>query len=226
MRYNDDGSTLPAVHVSDLKGAQWSNINSKFSRGKLAGLIEARDVYAQRVRDQINGFAREFSTRFNAIHRTGHGVGDYRDARGRDFFVGVDGTTDPAESIRVSEIIVSEPEAISGAMSANSPGDNIIANEMIRFFKEPMFGNGKMSFGSVYEDIIGHIGTDVKQSADERDASNIVLAKIKENKEAVSGVSLDEEAQNMMKYQNAFNASSKLITTADEMMQTVLDLKR
>jgi flagellar hook-associated protein 1 FlgK len=111
-------------------------------------------------------------------------------------------------------------------MSANSPGDNIIANEMIRFFKEPMFGNGRMSFGNVYEDIIGHIGTDVKQSADERDASNIVLAQIKENKEAVSGVSLDEEAQNMMKYQNAFNASSKLITTADEMMQTVLELKR
>jgi flagellar hook-associated protein 1 FlgK len=226
LRQDENGSTQSAVHISDLKGSQWSNINSKFSRGKLAGLIEARDVYAERVRDQINGFAREFSAQFNAIHRQGHGVGDYRGASGRDFFVGVDGTTDPAESMRVSEIIVSEPEAISGAMSANSPGDNIIANEMIRFFKEPMFGNGRMSFGNVYEDIIGHIGTDVKQSADERDASNILLAQIKENKEAVSGVSLDEEAQNMMKYQNAFNASSKLITTADEMMQTVLDLKR
>jgi flagellar hook-associated protein 1 FlgK len=111
-------------------------------------------------------------------------------------------------------------------MSANSPGDNIVANEMIRFFSEAHFGGGRMSFGNAYEDLIGRIGTDVQQSVDERDASNLVLAQIKSNKESISGVSLDEEAQNMMKYQNAFNASSKLITTADEMMQTVLDLKR
>jgi flagellar hook-associated protein 1 FlgK len=228
LRSDGDGSnqTEPLIQVSDVKGDNWTSINSKFQKGKIAGLVQARDVFAARVRDQVNDFARDFASEFNRVHRTGYGVAGYRESSGRDFFTGLNEGTDAAETLKVSELIVSDPEAVAAAMSPNSPGDNIIANEMIRFFREPLFGEGRMTFGNSYEAIIGQIGTDVQQSADERDASNLVLAQIKANKESIAGVSLDEEAQNMMKYQNAFNASSKLITTADEMMQTVLDLKR
>ena len=41
-------------------------------------------------------------------------------------------------------------------------------------------------------------------------------------RESISGVSIDEEAVNLIKYQNAYQAAAKLITTADEMMETVL----
>lgn len=222
----DGGRVQPEVFVSDPKENSWININRKFERGKISGLLQARDVYAQRVRDQVNNFAREFAGEFNRIHGMGHGISSYAESSGRSFFVGVEGAENPAEMIQVSQVVITEPEAIGGAMSPNSPGDNIIANEMVRFFQEKRFGEGRMSFSNVYEDIIGHLGTDVRQAVDEKQASDIVLAQIKENKEAVSGVSLDEEAQNMMKYQNAFNASSKLITTADDMMQTILGLKR
>jgi flagellar hook-associated protein 1 FlgK len=57
-------------------------------------------------------------------------------------------------------------------------------------------------------------------------ASDIVVAQIEAQREAVSGVSLDEEAAALLKYQHLFTASSRIITTADEMFRTVLDLKR
>ncbi len=217
---------LPAIYVSDLKQESWKRINDHFENGKIAGLVAARDVYANRVRNQLNEFARDFAAGFNRVHRMGFGVGDYAGVNGRDFFANAEHADEAAEQITVSLTALEEPESIGGALSPESPGDNVIANEMIRFFQKNEFGGGKLDFGSFYEDIIGHIGTDVKQALDEKEATDIVLGQIKENKESISGVSLDEEATNMMKYQNIFNASSKLITTADEMMQTVLGLKR
>ena len=226
FRNLDERGRLPSIHVSDLKSEGWTNINNKFTKGKIAGLVLARDKYAERVRNQVNDFARDFATEFNRVHQMGFGIAEFGNASGRRFFLGVEDTEEPAQHIRVSETVMSSPESISGALTANSPGDNIVANELVRFFSEPKFASGRMSFDNVYEQIIGHIGTDVQQAVDEKDASNIVLAQIQQNKESVSGVSMDEESQNMLKYQNAFNASSKLITTADEMMQTILDLKR
>lgn len=226
LRYQDATDILPTVHLSDIGGTNWKNVNKLLEKGKLAGLVEARDGFAGRVREQLNDFARDFANEFNEVHRMGFGVGQYRESAGRDFFLVAPDNADPASTIRVSETISADPEAISGAMSPNSPGDNVLANEMIRFFREARLGGGSLTFGGAYETIVGRLGTDVQQAIDEKDASNIVLAQIKANRESVVGVSLDEEAQNMMKYQNAFNASSKLITTADEMMQTVLDLKR
>jgi len=57
-------------------------------------------------------------------------------------------------------------------------------------------------------------------------AAQIVKANVESQKEQMSGVSLDEEAANMLKYQHLFTASSKIISTADELFKTVMELKR
>jgi flagellar hook-associated protein 1 FlgK len=45
-------------------------------------------------------------------------------------------------------------------------------------------------------------------------------------RDSVSGVSVDEEMTNMMKYQKAFEASARLVTTVSEMLDSVINLKR
>jgi flagellar hook-associated protein 1 FlgK len=51
-----------------------------------------------------------------------------------------------------------------------------------------------------------------------------MMVQLENQREAVSGVSLDEEMINLIKFQNAYAAAAKMITTADEMMQTVLQM--
>jgi flagellar hook-associated protein 1 FlgK len=51
-----------------------------------------------------------------------------------------------------------------------------------------------------------------------------MLLQLENHRESISGVSIDEETVNLIKYQNAYQAAAKLIDTADEMMETVLNM--
>jgi flagellar hook-associated protein 1 FlgK len=51
-----------------------------------------------------------------------------------------------------------------------------------------------------------------------------MMAQLENRRESISGVSLDEEMINLMKFQNAYTAAAKMISTADEMMQTVMQM--
>ena len=51
-----------------------------------------------------------------------------------------------------------------------------------------------------------------------------MVVQMENRREAVSGVSLDEEMINLVKFQNAYDAAAKLISTADELLQTVLNM--
>jgi flagellar hook-associated protein 1 len=105
------------------------------------------------------------------------------------------------------------------------PGDNVIANELIKFFYEKTFDNDRNTMTGSYDRFIAKLGIDTQETKEDTVASRIVMSQLQSQRESVSGVSLDEEAANMMKYQHLFTASSRIITTVDDMFKTVLDLK-
>ena len=66
------------------------------------------------------------------------------------------------------------------------------------------------------------IGVATRHAQANRDAQNVVYEESVAAKEAVSGVNLDEEAANLLKYQQAYQAAAQLIRVADTMFQTLL----
>ena len=56
-------------------------------------------------------------------------------------------------------------------------------------------------------------------------ASSLVLQQLNDQRSSISGVSLDEEAANMMRYQQAYAASAQIITAINSMMQDVINMK-
>lgn len=224
-----DVSTQPRLVVRDFSGTYNRDVTGECEQGKIAGLLKVRDRHAQEMRDYLNTFARGFAEGFNAEHRKGYGTGDYAALNGRDFFEGVAGTDDPAGNLQVSTLLLREPSAVGTAMSAHAPGDNVVANNLVRLCYEPIFAAGQKggeTASALYDRFVGKLGVDAMHARESLNATNIVKAQLESQREQVSGVSLDEEAANLLKYQHLFTASSRIITTADEMFKTVLDLKR
>ncbi|MEN9825459.1 MAG: hypothetical protein RI953_1204 [Pseudomonadota bacterium] len=226
LDYNTD-KPQPQIMCSDFADSKTNNVTNTIRSGKFAGMIQVRDKYAQVARDNINEIAFKFADKFNEVHRKGFGRGEFAAGNGRDFFEGI-GNPDlePAQQISVSKLIQQDVNAIAGGMSALTPGDNVIANELIRTISEPMYSNGTATTAMFYDNFVASLGSATMNAKNELKAAAVVKANVETQKEQISGVSLDEEAANLLKYQHLFTASSKIITTADEMFKTVLDLKR
>ena len=217
---------MPRLLVSSFEKNSYSDITTKVNNGKMGALLDIRDIHAKNLKDDINSLARDFGHKFNEIHSMGYGLHEYADKNGRNFFVGLDGPGDAAQDISVDEILFSSPNAVSAGMSPKTPGDNVIANKLVKIFYEPYSDESSFTFTNFYDKVVASLGQKTVHVKEETLASQIVSDKLKAQKESIAGVSLDEEAANLLKYQHLFNASSKIITTANEMFETVLGLKR
>jgi len=217
----------PRFLVYGPGGGNPYDITDKAERGKIGALIRARDVHAGLVRERINDFARNLGDSFNEIHRKGFGIGSFETQNGRDFFKGYEGFDgEPAEGITIVEALAADPSSLSAAFTSGAPGDNILANHLVRMMREPLFENGQTSLLGLYENLQSKIGVESANAKEDAKTSQIIQAQLNSQRESTSGVSIDEEAAELLKYQHMFTASSRLITTADQMFQTILDLKR
>ncbi|MBF0225734.1 MAG: flagellar hook-associated protein FlgK [Desulfobacterales bacterium] len=73
-----------------------------------------------------------------------------------------------------------------------------------------------------YQKMIGSIGIDLRSISREMDFNEVMVSTIENLRDSISAVSLDEEMINLMKYQQGFSVASKLLSVADEMMQTLI----
>ncbi len=144
---------------------------------------------------------------------------------GVDFFVG---TGTDAASIALN---LSSPDQLAAADLAAAPGNNAnalklaqLANKSITFTVGASTFNG--TFSMFYGSVVAQVGLDVQSAETVVNQDNAFLKQLNTLRESSSGVSLDEELANLIQYQRSYQASAKLITTAGEMLDTLINMMR
>jgi flagellar hook-associated protein 1 FlgK len=77
-----------------------------------------------------------------------------------------------------------------------------------------------------YANMVFKVGNDVATNSAAQDASSLILQQLENQRSSVSGVSLDEEAANLLRYQRAFEAAARVVSTISEVMDTAVNLGR
>jgi flagellar hook-associated protein 1 FlgK len=226
VRTDQSGAGTHDIFVQGGSAAGVLKITDKIKRGSLGGLIAVRDEVIPKLIHSNNEMAYALVQNFNEIHRSGFGINRFSGISGRDFFDIDSNINNAARSIRVNDAIHEDVSSISIASTPYAPGDNVLANMLLRLKDEPLMGERQQNMNEYYAEYVGSLGLEISQAASLKDADKVLVDGLNARREAVSGVSMDEEATNLLKWQAAFTASSKLITTVDEMMETVLGLKR
>lgn len=213
--------------------------------GYLGGLLEMRDDYIPDLRKKLDNLARGFAEKFNEIHRQGAGVnGD----TGMNFFINKDDNTGDgitAGNIGINEDIVEDPWKLAAAVFIEVPdtddpdlyenkkqidgiwytwdtGDGSNALALAGLKHQTIDGLGT-TFDDYYRSTIGVLGVDAQQAVRMKENQELLVSQLENNRQAVSGVSLDEEMINMIKFQHAYSAASRLITALDEMLEIIIN---
>jgi flagellar hook-associated protein 1 FlgK len=185
----------------------------EFSSGSIRGALNARDGAVQTLRDNLNQLARQIVTSVNAAYNPTNAVGG-------DFFA-ASGLT--AGSIAVTSGLT----AATLRAGTGTAGDNSIALAVAALASKSFStGGGDVidgSFSQFYSGAVSNLGQALA-SANSRveDQSNIANL-IKSQRDSVSGVSLDEEMADLVRFQRAFQASSRVFSVVDELLDTVVN---
>ncbi|NOZ25517.1 MAG: flagellar hook-associated protein FlgK [Nitrospirae bacterium] len=117
----------------------------------------------------------------------------------------------------------SAEEVAASANDYTLPGDNRNALAMIDTYQNNVSDIGN-SFNGYYRTIVTLTGTMSSTAEDSANFEKSLLNELKMRRESVSGVNLDEEAANLIRFQKAFEAGAKLIKITDELLEVILNL--
>ena len=110
--------------------------------------------------------------------------------------------------------------------NAGAVGDNRNALAMADALKGGVLESGTVSVNSAVQRLTGNIGLQTRAAQMNRDAESTVNQSDLAARDAVSGVNLDEEAANMVRYQQAYAAAAQIISAANEMFDTLMNAVR
>lgn len=186
------------------------------TRGSIQGTIQVRDTSIGDIKTSINTIADILIAQVNGYHRTGFSLNG---STGENFFTGSD-----AASIGVNSALVNDPSLIQASGVNGATGDNQVALQLAQLSQtEFIFGQTlTQSYGQTVATFGQALSTVNNDLANQDTVDKMLLSQ----RDSIGGVSLDEEMTDLTRFQKAFQASARLITTVDEMLDTLVNMKR
>lgn len=203
--------------------------------GELASMVDVLNVDIPGARSRLDAMAAQFAAAVNTIHTTGYTFNGNTvpgTATGNFFDAGTVSTPVTAATLRLDSAVLSDPLKIAASGNANGPTDNSVAQGLagLRITDDTVNWTSSTgvtesgSFLSFFRSMVTRIGLDTAAATDNATVYRNLAEQSDARRQSVSGVSTDEELVNMMRVQQSYQAATKMIKVADDMMQTLLSL--
>lgn len=189
--------------------------------GTMGGLFAARDGVLKATGDAVDGYAFELATALNTIHQAGYATDG---TTGRTLFTIPVSAAGAASQITVNAAVASDARLLAAGTTlpaASGDSRNILA--LIATERQAL-ASGSDPISSLQK-IVTDFGTKTAQAEALATHDGAMAAHLSRLRDSSAGVSIDEEMVNLTKAQRAYEAVSKVIATADSMLDTLMKLR-
>ena len=199
------------------------DITAKIQSGKLGGLLKVREENITNYLGALDDMAAAIIECVNSQHAEG---ADRNGAAGGDFFAPFvpleSGSTRGAA--RSMALAITDPAEIAAAAPGAGVGSNVNALKLAGIKDELILSGNQATLDQSYTNLIFSIGRDTKTVVDGLETQNQLLTQLQNQRDAVIGVSLDEEAVNIMLYQKAYQANARMLSVIDSLTEELINL--
>lgn len=244
----DDGYHISMGNEPLVEGAQVAEFDQamvdaayasgQLNSGELYGLTQSKQVIVQKYRDEIGALVSTLADAVNQIHQQGYTLQEPATMGG--MFFNYD-PQDPALSLEVHEDIRNNVANIASSKRTYTDndgvervvrGNNELALEMAELRNVQMnFNSGAVggivlnggTFDEYFRAVVGELGVQGQEANRQAQNQAVLLEQVDMRRQSVSGVSLDEEMANMIKFQHAYNAAARSLTVFDEVLDRVIN---
>lgn len=207
--------------------------------GQFQGLVEMRDNFIPDLESDMDKLAYELSTQVNLQHMQG---GALDSTTGNLFFnmppnyvqsppAPPPTATEYQGAARAISMAISDPTKVAAAQAPATPSDTIAIGDNSNALIMANIGanylvDGTDSFNSLYGQITAKIGVESNQNQLSLKGAEDALVQLENFRDGLVGVSLEEEMISLIQFQRGFESSAKFLSTVDEMMNSIIELKR
>jgi flagellar hook-associated protein 1 len=209
--------TTPAGFTAVTVGGV--DITSLIARGSLAGFIEVRDTYVPQYQSRLDDLAFGVAQEVNALHQTGT---DLNGGTGNDFFTPLGSATGAAAALTMDAALLANSDLVA-ASQTGAIGDNGIAMALADLRDARVMG-GNATFSESWGQLMYRVGTDAMMTRGQAQSHHDVVTQVGNLLEQVEGVSLDEEAAILMRFQRGYEANAKYFSTIDGLLDTLMNM--
>jgi flagellar hook-associated protein 1 FlgK len=219
----DPATDRSQIYFQETPGGASFIITNRIRSGALGGVLSIRDSLIEDLHANVDELAGSIASNVNQAHVEGL---DRKSRPGQNFFQVDENATSIIQGLHLSEDIANDVSRIATAAHDQSPGDNTVAHVVANLQYKEIMEDGNSTIDDYYASNIGQVGVLAQRANKSRETQAGLVQQMNTLRESVSGVSLDEETVKMIEHQKAFDASARVIRAADEMFDTVLNLKR
>ncbi|UCF66055.1 MAG: flagellar hook-associated protein FlgK [Acidobacteriota bacterium] len=219
LRLVADSQGLDRIYLD--RAGEPVDMSDMLRGGEIGGYLAMRDETLTTYAERVDTLAAAVIEQFNLLHQSGF---DLDGAAGLALFEPDPPGADPAAAMRVNALIAADPRTLAAASAPGAPGDGGNANAFVDLRKATIASLGDRRFTEFAADFVAEIGRDTSTAEISRQASQEIVSALETKRERVSGVSLDEEAAELVRWQQSFQAAARFMQVVNEVNDIALQL--
>ncbi len=192
------------------------DITSTINGGSLGGTLQVRDSTIPSILSSLDSLASSLENSFNSVNKAGT---DLNGNPGGNFFVPP--PAGGAGSAATMSVALTDPSQIAAGLDG-SAGDNSNVNAMLALQNQGIV-NGQTPINA-YSNLVFQVGNDVASAQSEEQGVTATVQQLQNQIGSISGVSINEEAANLVQYQQAYQAAAQVASVISSLTSTAINM--